>query len=159
MRSKWKRLDVIVAVGTLLCLGIGFYIQFFMTRPIGSGPAGPLVPVEPFRAVWSTQKVHLLGIGDSVTAGLGAKSSEHSYFNRLRVNPADEDADMKDLCLAKVIPSLTHNNFAVFGSTSQEHLAILRDRLQVQEPEVYGLVVMTTGGNDLIHSYGRRPPV
>ncbi len=69
VRSKWKRLGSIIAVGCVLCLGIVFYIQFFMTRPIGTGPAGPAVNPEPFREVWSTQKVHLLGIGDSVTAG------------------------------------------------------------------------------------------
>ncbi len=57
-----------------------------------------------------------------------------------------------------MLPNLTHENFAVSGSTSREHLAILRDRLQVQDTDVYGIVVMTTGGNDLIHSYGRRPP-
>jgi hypothetical protein len=34
----------------------------------------------------------------------------------------------------------------------------LRERLDVRDPDTLGLVVITTGGNDLIHDYGRTPP-
>ena len=38
------------------------------------------------------------------------------------------------------------------------HLTSQLARLEVQAPEVLGLVVMTTGGNDIIHNYGHSPP-
>jgi lysophospholipase L1-like esterase len=47
---------------------------------------------------------------------------------------------------------------AVSDSTSQMHLDTIRDVLQTQDGDVFGLVVMTTGGNDLMHDYGRSPP-
>jgi lysophospholipase L1-like esterase len=100
----------------------------------------------------------VVGIGDSITAGLGADSPEHSFFNRLITNPADESGDMRGKCLSTVLANLEHENLAQSGSTSQQHLDIIREHLPQQEADVFGLVVMTTGGNDLIHSYGRSPP-
>ncbi len=35
---------------------------------------------------------------------------------------------------------------------------MIEDRLEVQQDDVFGLIVMTSGGNDLIHSNGRSPP-
>lgn len=158
MSLKKKRLAFILCVGTALCLLIAFYIQYFMTRPIGEGPAGPSVSRIAFEKPWTDRAVHVIGIGDSITAGLGAKSPDHTFFNRLITNPIDEFDDMKGLCLSTVVPKLSHENFAISGSTSQEHLAVIEDRLPQFSEDVFGLVLMTTGGNDLIHSYGRRPP-
>lgn len=153
-----RRLIVLLAIGGLV-IGSGFaYTRYWMARPIGKGPAGPSVEREPFVETWTDRKVLLLGLGDSVTAGLGAKSADHSYFQRLAKNPADEFPELEGLCLSAVLPNLETKNLAVSGSTSLQHLATIQQRLDVQEPDVFGLVVMTTGGNDLIHSYGRRPP-
>ncbi len=52
----------------------------FATR--WNGPAGPAVDSSAFGRVWSERPIKLIGIGDSVTAGLGAASKDHSYFNR-----------------------------------------------------------------------------
>ena len=100
----------------------------------------------------------LLGIGDSVTAGLGAKSAEHSYFNRLVRNPPDEFEEMRGLCLSAVFPNLRTQNAAISGSNSIQHLEVLQVKVEPQAMETLGIVVMTTGGNDLIHSYGRSAP-
>ena len=35
---------------------------------------------------------------------------------------------------------------------------MIADRLEPMPEEIYGIVVMTSGGNDIIHSYGRMPP-
>src|SRR5690606_37667283 len=43
-------------------------------------------------------------------------------------------------------------------SNSLHHVSTIEDKLVTHPPEVFGLVVLTTGGNDLIHSYGMRPP-
>lgn len=158
MISKNKRLLTIcgLAVAALFC--VVFYIQFYLSRPIGQGPAGPTVSREKFKGSWTDRPVKLVGIGDSITAGLGARSQEHSYFNRLVKNPADEYPDMQGACLSLVLPHLKTKNFAISGSTSRDHLAAIDERLSTQDSSVFGLIVMTTGGNDLIHSYGRSPP-
>jgi hypothetical protein len=48
-------------------------------------------------------------------------------------------------------------NVAVSGSNSIQHLAAI-EGLEAFPDSVTGIVVMTTGGNDLIHWYGRTPP-
>ncbi len=66
---------------------------------------------------------------------------------------------MKGKCLTVVLPNLLAENFAISGSTSIDHLQTLQMQLLPYPDDIFGLVVLTTGGNDLIHSYGRRPPV
>lgn len=156
-RSR-RRLIVLLVIGAIVISAGIVYTRYWLARPMGHGPAGPTVDREPFRQVWTERKVLLLGLGDSVTAGLGAKSADHSYFQRLAKNPPDEFPELNDLCLSVVLPNLQTKNLAVSGSTSLQHLATIKNRLPVEPPDVFGLVVMTTGGNDLIHSYGRRPP-
>lgn len=97
-------------------------------------------------------------MGDSVTAGFGATSGR-SYFDRLITNPDDEFTHLKGLNLRAVIPDLKSTNLAVSGSTSLQHVRQQVSKLPLQDPKVIGLVVLTTGGNDLLHNYGRTPPV
>jgi hypothetical protein len=54
------------------------------------------------------------------------------------------------------LPNLESENVALSGSNSIEHLDRIK-RMPVHEPAIFGIVVMTTGGNDLIHWYGRQP--
>ncbi|MBT5018994.1 MAG: SGNH/GDSL hydrolase family protein, partial [Planctomicrobium sp.] len=49
-------------------------------------------------------------------------------------------------------------NSSLSGTTSIELLEFSLPRLEVQSEDVFGIVVMTTGGNDVIHNYGRTPP-
>jgi len=154
--KKWRISTLILLGGLLVFLALVYrYLQY--ARPVGSGPAGPSVAGEPFADVWSHQHVLLLGVGDSVTAGFGARQT-HSYFALLEKNPADEYRDMEGRCLSAVLPNLSTRNIAVSGSTSLHHVKHLEERLEIQEPHIRGLVVMTSGGNDLIHDYGRSPP-
>ncbi len=156
--KKW-RLLIIVLVGVAFVSAAMVVRSQWLRRPeVGSGPAGPKVPSEPFEKTWTERKVLLLGIGDSVTRGFGAGDRAHSYFNRLVSNPRDEYADMKGKCLSAVLPNLKTRNDAVNCSTSLQHLQYLEDRLKTQPDDVFGLVVMTSGGNDLIHNYGKTPP-
>jgi lysophospholipase L1-like esterase len=99
----------------------------------------------------------LLGVGDSVTAGFGA-GEPYSYFNRLVRNPDDEFDDMRGICLSAVLPNLSEKNMAVSDSNSLGHLETVREQLRVQDSDTFGLIVITTGGNDIIHMYGRSPP-
>jgi lysophospholipase L1-like esterase len=158
MKSWKKRLAILVCFGAIAVLLSFGYIHLFLSRPIGSGPAGPNVDRSAFGAIWSERKILVLGIGDSITAGLGANSPDRSYFNRLIVNPDDEFPSMKNICLSSVLPNLQSMNLAVSGSTSIDHYQVVSERLPTQPEDVFGLVMLTTGGNDLIHSYGRRPP-
>ena len=73
-------------------------------------------------------------------------------------NPRDEFDDMQGVCLSKVIPNLESENFAISGSESSVHLDVIDDQVSIHDEDVYGIVLMTSGGNDLIHMYGRSPP-
>lgn len=164
--GKWKRLRTcLVVVGVLFVLAVPFYIEYFLRRPVGDGPAGPQVDPVAFTSgtIWTNDPVLLVGIGDSVTRGLGAKNASHSFFNRLHTNPEDEFEDMQGKCLSAVLPNLRTINLSVSGSTSLDHARVVSEELPnaleaMTDPETKGIVVMTTGGNDLIHSYGRHPP-
>lgn len=153
-----KRLKWILAMAVMV--GICFYgfKYFWLEHPVGAGAAGPSVSRAAFDATWSERDVLLVGLGDSVTAGLGALPASKSYFNRLITTAEDEDGDINGLCLSKVLPNLRHENYARSGSTSIENLEYLVPQLQTQSESTFGIVVMTTGGNDIIHSYGRQPP-
>ena len=156
-RRRWIRLAIFLGVGiALLLFDLGFAYYCF-SRPVGEGPAGPTVLREPFESTWTDRKVLLLGLGDSVTAGFGVRQCD-SYFNRLIENPQDEFEEMKGVCLSKVLPNLEAKNIAVSGSTSLDHVKQIENRLEKQPDDLFGLIVMTSGGNDLIHDYGRTPP-
>ncbi len=155
--STVRRLRWLLLAGAILVGGALAYVHFYLYLPIGSGPAGPAVDTAPFEQPWTERQVLLVGIGDSVTAGLGSTPGK-SYFERLIANPPDEFADMQGRCLSRVLPNLKSLNIALSGSNSQEHVAHIEEKLPMQDEATFGLVVMTTGGNDLIHWYGRSPP-
>lgn len=116
-----------------------------------------MVSGETFSKQWTNRPVLFVGFGDSVTAGFGARK-RYSYFDRLVQNPADEFQDMKGICLIKVFPKLAFTNLAISGSTSMELLEQELPHLTQADSNTLGIVVITTGGNDLIHNYGRTPP-
>jgi lysophospholipase L1-like esterase len=155
-RRRRKTLWGLVLLGLFLTSGAWGYRQYWLARPLGEGPAGPDVPREAFATPWTDRKILLLGLGDSVTAGFGV-DREHTYFQRLISNPADESPDMQGVCLRAVLPGLQSLNLAESGSTSAQAEAAIQTKLATQPADVFGLVVVTTGGNDLIHDYGRRP--
>ncbi|OYP34559.1 SGNH/GDSL hydrolase family protein [Rhodopirellula sp. MGV] len=151
------RIFVLLGIAVFAIAGALGYIEFVFSRPIGEGPAGPEVDRAAFQSTWSDQPIHVIGLGDSVTAGLGAKNKSHSYFNRVLENPSDEQVAMEGICLKSVLPNLTHHNYAISGSESETHLEVIRDTIPVND-NAFGIVLMTSGGNDLIHSYGRSAP-
>ncbi len=155
--QRYRRLLWLLTGGVVLIVASLLYLYLTYYRPVGSGPAGPVVPRDKYAKPWTMRKVLLLGLGDSVTAGFGV-SPQYSYFGRLAKNPADEFEDMRGICLSAVLPNLSMENMSVSGSTSSMHLNTIRRRLKIQDADVFGLIVMTTGGNDLIHDYGRSPP-
>ena len=157
VRRFSRRLKILLAVGTLLVAAAVAYVHFWLYLPMGSGPAGPVVPKEPFQNKWTDRQVLLVGLGDSVTAGFGA-SRGLSYFDRLVENPPEEFADMRGRSLSRVLPALEAQNLSVSGSNSLQHVDQILDKLTTQPDDVFGIVVMTSGGNDLIHWYGRTPP-
>ena len=157
MFIKIRRLAWFLLVGLLLITAVAAWLFFRYVRPVGSGPAGPAVDTRAFSTSWSDRKVLLVGLGDSVTAGFGARKG-YSYFDRLVRNPGDEFPEMKGVSLASVFPKLETTNLSVSGSTSSEVPQRQINLLPTNAPDVFGLVVMTTGGNDLIHNYGRTAP-
>ncbi|MGE5194824.1 MAG: GDSL-type esterase/lipase family protein [Deltaproteobacteria bacterium] len=153
----------LIGLGVLGLAAIGsawFYRYLWYARPVGKGPAGPAVPAERFaddRSTWSDRTVLLLGIGDSVTAGFGV-SPGTGYFDRLVANPQNEFPDMEGKCLSKVLPNLIQRNLAEHGSSSLGCLERQIAKIDVQDEDTFGVIVLTIGGNDIIHDYGRDPP-
>jgi len=154
---RHNRLLLLVTLGLFVIGATVVWRYFRYARPVGEGPAGPSVPRELFESAWSDRQVVLLGLGDSVTQGLGA-SPGRTYFTRLVKNPADEFVDMQGINLSKVLPSLQSLNLSIAGTTSIECVDYQLPKLKPYGSDVFGIVVMTTGGNDVIHNYGRTPP-
>jgi lysophospholipase L1-like esterase len=157
VRTKIKRIVAVLIVGLLLIAGAGAWLFFQFARPIGSGPAGPAIGRGLFSSVWTSRPVLFVGLGDSVTAGFGARKG-YSYFDRMAKNPTDEFPEMNGVCLASVFPKFQSTNLSVSGSTSSEVPSRQLNSLPTNAPEVLGIVVMTTGGNDIIHNHGHTPP-
>ena len=153
---KLNRLRIIFALGLVLVLAASACLYFWFSVPVGNGPAGPIVLGETFAQQWTNRPVLFVGLGDSVTAGFGARKG-YSYFDRLVQNPTDEFQDMRGICLGKVFPKLTFTNLAISGSTSIELLEQELPHLAQADSNTLGIVVINTGGNDLIHNYGRTP--
>lgn len=157
MSVKIRRILYVLLAGLVLIGITAAWLFFRFAHPIGSGPAGPSVKSELFSSAWTTRPVLLVGLGDSVTAGFGARKG-YSYFDRLAKNPADEFSDMSGVSLSSVFPKFQYTNLSVSGSTSSEVPQRQIGSLPTNAPDVFGIVVMTTGGNDIIHNYGHTPP-
>ena len=155
--TRRKRIALLLVFGVVLISAAAAYIEFHFHLPEGNGPAGPAVSGKPFEHVWSERKILMLGVGDSVTAGFGARHG-YSYFDRLAATPVDEFEDMRGRALSRVLPNLTTRNLAVSGSNSLQHVQWVEEKLEKQPVDVFGLVVITSGGNDIIHWYGRSKP-
>ncbi|HET6441340.1 MAG TPA: SGNH/GDSL hydrolase family protein [Phycisphaerae bacterium] len=157
-KRQGRRLLILIAVGLVLLGAALFVRRYYLRFPLaGEGPAGPEVPRESFQKHWTTRKVLVLGLGDSITAGLGAPK-DHAFFDRLVKNPEDEFPDMKGICLSAVFPNLEVENLSVSGTTSLQHMESQIPRIRQQPSDVLGVVILTTGGNDLIHPYGHGRP-
>lgn len=146
------RKSILIGVIAAAIAAIALYTR---PKPEAMRPAGPAVPRELFERLWTTRPTLLVGLGDSMTAGFGARNG-YSYFARLARNPGDEFQGMFGISLSSVMPDLRTVNHAVSGTTSIDHLEQAA-QLGVEKQRM-GIVVMTTGGNDLIHNYGRTPP-
>ncbi len=157
--ARWRRSRTYGGVIVACTLGVAViaYHRFWLSRPMGEGPAGPAVPRAPFGRIWTHRSALLVGLGDSITAGFGA-SERHSYFDLLLTNAPDDRPDLRGICLSAVLPDLRATNLGWSGSTSLQHAQTSLRRLTPQPSNVLGVVVLTTGGNDLIHNYGRTPP-
>ena len=157
MKRFW-RLFLIGFLGMILIAGGYYYVKIKLSAPPeGKGPAGPSVAKEVFAGPWAERKILLLGLGDSITAGFGVPM-EKTYFRAIVSNPPDDDPAMQGVNLKTVLPNLEANNLAISGSTSLGHVDQVESRLEKQPEDVFGLVTITTGGNDLIHNYGRSKP-
>lgn len=152
--KRHKHLRRILLAGLVLIGAAAAYVEFHFHLPEGVGPAGPAVQSEPFEQPWTQRKILLLGVGDSVTAGFGARRG-YGYFDRLAANPDDEFDDMRGRSLSRVLPNLETRNISISGSNSLQHARWVAEKLEKQPDDVFGLVVITSGGNDLIHWYGR----
>jgi len=155
---RWRIVLLIFLVIALSFGYVGYRLYNAMRiRPMGDGPAGPAIAAEPFNKIWSEQKTVLIGIGDSITRGLGA-SKKDTYFELLIYNDNEIYSDMMGRDLSHVFPNLTYHNYAQDYTTTQDHIERQLVKVPQYGTEVRGIIVITSGGNDLIHDYGRTPP-
>ena len=154
---RWRAVLLCLLL-VLTAVGYGGWRAYnaLRTRPMGEGPAGPEVPTAPFKTPWIETPVVLLGVGDSVTRGYGAPGGL-TYFDLLARNHA-QYPEMAGLDLSTVFPNLTSRNVAVDYTISQQHIDNQLAKNPVYDKNVRGIIVMTSGGTDLIHAYGRSEP-
>ena len=161
-KVKWYKLRartvlLCVLIITTACGYVGWrYYNALRIRPWGSGPAGPPVAVAPFEKDWSNQEIVLLGVGDSITRGYGGPAGLN-YFDLL-VQNHKHYPDMEGRDLSSVFPRLKARNIAVDYTISQEHIDKQLVKIPKYDDSVHGIIVLTSGGNDLIHDYGRSEP-
>ena len=161
-KVKWYKLRwrVVGFVFLIILSVVGYagwrFYNALRVRPMGDGPAGPPVAAAPFETVWSEKEVIFLGIGDSITRGYGGPGGL-SYFNLLMQNHI-QYPEMQCKDLSTVFPNLTARNVAVDYTISQEHIDRQLPKIPYYDENVRGIIVLTSGGNDLIHDYGRSEP-
>lgn len=150
-KSHRRHILILAAVGVVLLTGAIFFRHYYLRipPPVGEGPAGPAVPRKPFAEVWSRQRVLVVGLGDSIVVGEGAKEG-YGCFARLIANPPGEDGPMQGLCLKSVFPNLEVLNMAVSDTTSCGHAELQVPQIPPQGPNVLGIAVISSGGNDLL---------
>jgi lysophospholipase L1-like esterase len=158
LHIKPARPLVVIYAAAILGLGTYWtYKHYFPLHEMGEGPAGSSVAREPFQQAWRDGPVVFLGLGDSVTAGYGSTRG-HSFVQRLTAPPSDEFPDMTGRNLPSVFPHLTVLNRAISGSTSSAVVGNELSHMKTFSADTFGVVVISTGGNDLIHNYGRTEP-
>src|SRR5262245_16349983 len=108
----------------VLYVGLGHLLAWYLL----TGGPGHTVRAEPpklspdreaFQRVWSTNRVVLVGLGDSITAGFGA-TKKHSYFDLLAENNDGIYADLKGCDLRHVFPALETLNLSISYTVSEE---------------------------------------
>lgn len=151
------RLHLLLISGALLLAGVWIWKHYWLVHDAGSGPAGPAVPSALFTKPWRTAPTVLLGLGDSVTDGYGS-SQGHGFFDLLAAQPGDDLPDMRGLDLRAVFPNLRAVNRAISGTTSFDIIDHVLAKFTPYPADTLGVVVISTGGNDLIHNYGRTRP-
>ncbi|MHC4855092.1 MAG: SGNH/GDSL hydrolase family protein [Planctomycetota bacterium] len=156
-RLRWRVVLLCVVIIAIACgyVGLRFY-NALRVRPMGTGPAGPPVAAAPFETAWSNQETLFLGVGDSITRGYGGPDGLN-YFDLLVQNHT-RYPDMQGRDLSSVFTDLTSRNVAVDFTVSQEHIDFQLPKLPRYDNNVHGIIVLTSGGNDLIHDYGRSEP-
>ena len=84
VQNKSKRIAGIVFIGLLMIATVGVALFFRFAHPVGSGRVGLQIDSNLFSSAWTERPVFLVGLGDSVTAGFGARKG-YSYFNPFRI--------------------------------------------------------------------------
>jgi lysophospholipase L1-like esterase len=108
--------------------------------------ATPAIPLD---------ELHVIGFGDSVTTGY-CSSPGKSYFELLLDNDDDAYPAFAGRDLRSRFAAVTDNNKALDGATSCDFSdggirAVLQADPDTSKPTV---LLVTLGGNDLIHDYG-----
>ncbi|MCE5186102.1 MAG: SGNH/GDSL hydrolase family protein [Planctomycetaceae bacterium] len=157
-KLRWRVVFFILGI-ILLFAGYFAYRVYSAVRirPMGAGPAGPAIAAEPFTKQWLDKPVVFIGLGDSITRGLGAPGNL-TYFPLLLHNDDAFYRDMAGKDLSRVLTIDSYRNYAQDYTVSREHIDRQLAKIPPYDDSVHGIIVLTSGGNDLIHDYGRSAP-
>jgi lysophospholipase L1-like esterase len=154
-KLRWRTILLCLLIIALFCGYVGWRLyNAVRVRPMGTGPAGPAIAAEPFQKQWLDKPVVFVGIGDSITRGLGA-NMKHTYFPLLMNNDDAFYPEMAGKDLSHVVTIQSYRNYAQDYTVSQEHIDRQLAKIPQYDESVHGIIVITSGGNDLIHDYGR----
>ncbi len=154
---KWYQIRIRFLIPLFLVSFLVFIGYNYYYLPEGGGSSGYEVNAKPFTKIWSNKKIVLVGMGDSIVTGFGSGHKKNSFFEMITDNPEDDYPDIKNINLRKAFPNLEKINLAENSTASGDHILQV-DNLEVQSSNVYGIVILSTGGIDLIHDYGNSPP-
>ncbi len=162
-KVKWYKLRwrTILLCLLIITFSVGYagcrFYNALRVRSMGVGPAGPTVSAAPFEKIWNEQEIVFWGVGDSITRGYGGPGGLN-YFDLLVQNDNEMYPDLRGRDLSGVFPKLKARNIAVDYTISQEHIDWQLVKVPKYDDSVHGVIVLTSGGNDLIHDYGRSEP-
>ncbi len=94
--SKWYSIRKSFVLSLCSFLSIILFCAWWYHLPMGTGPAGPPVPDEPFKRIWINSNVLLVGMGDSIITGFGSGGIQYSCFTRLHKTPIDDSENMRE---------------------------------------------------------------
>ncbi len=137
-----------------ICLLVWCAGCVFITKPMGRGPVNLEVPRAPFQQVLSAEKIWLIGLGDSVITGFGSQG--RGLFPLLLGQVAD---DPLQLNLKQVYSQIEYLNLAENSTTTAMHEGNVRaHKPQLLALHAPAIIILSTGGIDLVHNYGQTPP-
>ena len=129
---------ILLALSVLLSVLFAYYFFIALDSVMKPKAGGITETMEsPPSETANLESLTLVGIGDSLTRGIGDETSE-GYFQKVRNHLADT-----------LQQEVTATNLAVSGATTDDLLKVLAGKGAVHSLELADIILLTIGANDL----------